>query len=123
MRAPIPALPPAGSTASIRWLRSIPRVFSASNSYPAITHFVHTHFLGAEASGSAARGTGWGPRTCGPARRHHRRDRAVLSEMHSQGEYVFDRGWADAYERAGGRLLSEVAGVGSPLRRQPAPVC
>ena len=24
-------------------------------------------------------------------------------KSHSYGEYVFDRGWADAYERAGGR--------------------
>jgi hypothetical protein len=24
------------------------------------------------------------------------------AKSHSQGEYVFDHGWADAYERAGG---------------------
>ena len=32
------------------------------------------------------------------------------AKSHSQGEYVFDHGWADAFERAGGQLLSEAAG-------------
>ena len=31
-------------------------------------------------------------------------------KSHSQGEYVFDHAWADAYERAGRRLLSEAPG-------------
>ena len=31
-------------------------------------------------------------------------------KSHSQGEYVFDHGWADAFERAGGQLLSQAAG-------------
>ena len=30
-------------------------------------------------------------------------------KSHSQGEYVFDHSWADAYARAGGRLLSQAA--------------
>ena len=30
-------------------------------------------------------------------------------KSHSRGEYVFDHGWADAYERAGGTLLSQAA--------------
>jgi hypothetical protein len=34
-------------------------------------------------------------------------------KSHSQGEYVFDHGWADAYERAGGTLLSETAVFGA----------
>ena len=29
-------------------------------------------------------------------------------KSHSQGEYVFDRGWADAYERAGGRYYPKL---------------
>ena len=47
-------------------------------------------------------------------------------KSHSQGEYVFDHGWADAYERAGGELLSEAAGLravhasdGPPAARRP----
>ena len=30
-------------------------------------------------------------------------------KSHSQGEYVFDHSWADAYDRAGGQLLPEAA--------------
>lgn len=29
-------------------------------------------------------------------------------KLHSQGEYVFDHGWADAYERAGGRYYPKL---------------
>ena len=29
-------------------------------------------------------------------------------KSHSQGEYVFDWGWADAYERAGGRYYPKL---------------
>ena len=28
--------------------------------------------------------------------------------MHSQGEYVFDHGWADAFERAGGHYYPKL---------------
>ena len=34
-------------------------------------------------------------------------------KSHSYGEYVFDWGWANAYERAGGTLLSEAPGRGA----------
>ncbi len=34
------------------------------------------------------------------------------AKSHSQGEYVFDHGWADAFERAGGSYYPEAAGVG-----------
>ena len=67
--------------------------------------FVSYDFLDAcEASGSAVPSEGW-------AARHlslHDEDGAVIGVMplylkgHSQGEYVFDHGWADAFERAGG---------------------
>ena len=37
---------------------------------------------------------------------------------HSQGEYVFDHGWAQAFERAGGRGFRRfVAGAGSARGR------
>ncbi|HEU0309967.1 MAG TPA: peptidogalycan biosysnthesis protein, partial [Sphingomicrobium sp.] len=66
--------------------------------------FVNHAFLTLlEESGSVGEGTGWTPlpvvveragRTtaCAPA----------YLKSHSQGEYVFDHGWADAWERAGG---------------------
>ena len=56
-----------------------------------------------EASGSACARTGWGARHL-----IARLDGDIAGivpcylKSHSQGEYVFDRGWADAYERAGG---------------------
>ena len=62
-----------------------------------------------EASGSACARTGWGPRHL-----LARLDGAIAGivpcylKSHSQGEYVFDRGWADAYERAGGRYYPKL---------------
>lgn len=77
--------------------------------------FVSFDFLNAcEDAGCAVETQGWGPRHLSL----HGPDDAVLGVMplylkdHSQGEYVFDHAWADAYERAGGRyypkLLSAV---------------
>jgi predicted N-acyltransferase len=63
----------------------------------------HNFFSALEASGSATARTGWGPRHL-----IARQDGVIAGivpcylKSHSQGEYVFDRGWADAYERAGG---------------------
>src|ERR1700761_3177529 len=63
----------------------------------------HAFFSAAETSGSATARTGWGARHL-----IARRDGVIAGivpcylKSHSQGEYVFDRGWADAYERAGG---------------------
>src|SRR6266571_1937717 len=71
---------------------------------PAYNPFVsHAFFTATEASGSACARTGWGPRHL-----LARLDGRIVGvvpcylKSHSQGEYVFDRGWADAYERAGG---------------------
>src|SRR6201996_7585279 len=63
----------------------------------------HAFFSAVESSGSATARTGWGARHL-----LARRDGVIAGivpcylKSHSQGEYVFDRGWADAYERAGG---------------------
>ena len=32
----------------------------------------------------------------------------VYAKSHSQGEYIFDHGWAEAYERAGGRYYPKL---------------
>src|SRR5690349_1958283 len=63
-----------------------------------------------EESGCAVRATGW--------QGHHLRlekpDGAVLGvvpcylKSHSQGEYVFDHAWGDAFERAGGRYYPKL---------------
>lgn len=72
--------------------------------------FTTHRFLAAlESSGSVGPGTGWEP--------HHlvaRLAGAVIAvaplylKSHSQGEYVFDHAWADAYERAGGRYYPKL---------------
>lgn len=41
-------------------------------------------------------------------------------KSHSQGEYVFDHGWADAYERAGGRYYPKVQ-VAAPFTPATGP--
>jgi len=67
--------------------------------------FISYDFLHAlEASGSATARTGWQPQHIVA----EAAGGAVLGaapcylKSHSRGEYVFDRGWAEAYERAGG---------------------
>ncbi len=69
----------------------------------------HAFFSACEASSSATSRTGWAPR--------HLLAKAggeivgvvpCYLKSHSQGEYVFDRGWADAYERAGGRYYPKL---------------
>ena len=77
---------------------------------PAYNPFVsHAFFAAAEASGSACARTGWGARHL-----LARLDGEIAGivpcylKTHSQGEYVFDRGWADAYERAGGRYYPKL---------------
>ncbi|HEX8470000.1 MAG TPA: GNAT family N-acetyltransferase [Brevundimonas sp.] len=76
--------------------------------------FVAYDFLHAcEASGSAAPRQGWAPRHL--SLRDENDD--VLGVMplylkgNSQGEYVFDHSWADAYERAGGRYYPKLLGA------------
>ncbi|MGP9811144.1 GNAT family N-acetyltransferase [Rhodopseudomonas sp. NSM] len=63
----------------------------------------HAFFAALETSKSASARTGWGPRHL-VAKQEGRVVGVVpcYLKSHSQGEYVFDRGWADAYERAGG---------------------
>lgn len=73
--------------------------------------FLSWEFLEAlESSGAARPETGWSP--ChvvieGP-------DKRLLAAMpmyaktHSQGEFVFDHSWADAYERAGGQYFPKL---------------
>jgi uncharacterized protein len=70
----------------------------------------HAFLLALEVSGSVGGATGWNPAhvlvedeagallACAPA----------YLKTHSQGEYVFDHGWADAFERAGGQYYPKV---------------
>jgi uncharacterized protein len=89
---------------------SSPTTDSCTRSTSRYNPFVsHEFFSALEASGSACARTGWGPRHL-----LARLDGAIAGivpcylKSHSQGEYVFDRGWADAYERAGGRYYPKL---------------
>src|SRR3954462_2053320 len=77
---------------------------------PAYNPFVSHAFLSAvEKSGSATIRTGWGPRHL--VAKVDGRVAGIVPcylKSHSQGEYVFDRGWADAYERARGRYYPKL---------------
>ena len=84
--------------------------------------FVSHAFLSAlEESGSVGPGTGWTPAAilvdsdgtlaaAAPA----------YLKTHSQGEYVFDHGWADAWERAGGAYYPKLQ-VAVPFTPVPGP--
>ncbi|WP_166417942.1 GNAT family N-acetyltransferase [Cochlodiniinecator piscidefendens] len=76
----------------------------------ALDPFTTHRFLKAlEDSQSVGSGTGWTP--------HHlivRQDGKIIAvapmyaKTNSQGEYIFDHGWADAYERAGGNYYPKL---------------
>jgi predicted N-acyltransferase len=81
----------------------------------------HAFLATLEASGSACRDTGWlplhavvecGGRLLGCA--------PMYLKSHSYGEYVFDWGWAEAYERAGGRYYPKLQ-VAVPFTPVPGP--
>jgi predicted N-acyltransferase len=85
--------------------------------------FISWDFLTAlERSGSVGERSGWQPlpvlidgpdgalAACAPA----------YGKTHSQGEYVFDHGWADAWERAGGRYYPKIQ-IASPFSPVPGP--
>ena len=70
----------------------------------------HAFFAALEESGSAIARTGWQPVPIVIEGSDGRPD-AVMPcyvKSHSLGEYVFDHGWADAFERAGGRYYPKL---------------
>jgi predicted N-acyltransferase len=78
---------------------------------PSGNPFVAYDFLDVlEQSGCAIERTGWGPQHLAIE------DEAgevgavmpLYLKSHSQGEYIFDHSWADAYERAGGRYYPKL---------------
>jgi predicted N-acyltransferase len=64
----------------------------------------HAFFLALEESGCATGRTGWQPQhiLLSDADGQPRGLMPLFLKSHSMGEYVFDHGWADALERAGG---------------------
>jgi uncharacterized protein len=85
--------------------------------------FVSHPFLSAlEDSGSATARTGWQPAPIGidgPDGRLAGVAPAYV-KSHSQGEYVFDHAWADAWARAGGRYYPKLQ-IASPFSPVPGP--
>jgi len=91
----------------------------AGDGNPSVSHA----FLNAlEESGSTTSRTGWTPQhlsIVGP-------DGAIAgvvplyAKTHSYGEYIFDYGWADAYERAGGRYYPKLLSA-APFTPIPGP--
>jgi predicted N-acyltransferase len=78
---------------------------NGSTSGGAYNPFISHDFLSAlELSGSVRARTGWQPMHLIAEERGGQIIGAVpcYAKSHSQGEYVFDYGWAEAYERAGG---------------------
>lgn len=72
----------------------------------------HRFLTALEASGSVGAGTGWTPRPM--VARAAGQVIAVAPlylKSHSQGEYVFDHAWAEAFEQAGGRYYPKLQGA------------
>jgi predicted N-acyltransferase len=70
----------------------------------------HAFFTALEESGSATPGTGWQPVHL-VVDDASGRPAAIMPnylKSHSQGEYVFDHGWADAWARGGGRYYPKL---------------
>ncbi|MEO3385924.1 GNAT family N-acetyltransferase [Mesorhizobium sp. CAU 1741] len=82
----------------------------SSGSTPYNPFVSYDFLLSLEESGCAARSTGW----VGQHLRLEGPDGTLLGAVpcylksHSQGEYVFDHGWADAFERAGGQYYPKL---------------
>lgn len=70
----------------------------------------HAFILALEASGSVGPTTGWRPAHVLIETADARIVAAAPAYLksHSLGEYVFDHGWADAYQRAGGRYYPKL---------------
>ena len=84
--------------------------------------FLSHAFLSAlEDSNSVGRGTGWTPAPI----LVEEEERLIAAapaylKTHSQGEYVFDHAWADAFERAGGQYYPKLQ-VSVPFTPVPGP--
>ena len=85
----------------------------AANPAHAGNPFIRYDFLHAlEEANCATERTGWGPQhlAIDDAEGRVAAVMPLYMKSHSQGEYIFDHAWADAYERAGGayypKLLS-----------------
>jgi predicted N-acyltransferase len=97
-----------------------------SHAWDRLTHgdpFLSHAFLSAlEESNSVGPGTGWTPAPIlvEDDAAHLVAAAPAYLKSHSQGEYVFDHGWADAWERAGGQYYPKLQ-IAVPLTPVPGP--
>ena len=107
-------------------LRDVPAAAWDAVANPDAAHFnpflAHAFLASLEETGCVGRGTGWTPRhlviedeaggimAAAPC----------YLKSHSQGEYVFDHAWADAYMRAGGRYYPKLQ-IAVPFTPVPGP--
>jgi len=83
---------------------------AAAGAY-ATNPFISYEFLSClEDAGCAVEAAGWGPRHLAleDASGQVAAVMPLYLKAHSQGEYIFDHAWADAYERAGGRYYPKL---------------
>jgi predicted N-acyltransferase len=83
----------------------------------------HAFLLALEQSKSVGRRTGWLPQHLLIEDDETRQLLAACPlyvKSHSQGEYIFDHGWAEAYERAGGRYYPKLQ-IAVPFTPVPGP--
>lgn len=103
----ITMLSSVGDIAAAQWdACACPEAAEGRAQDPFTTHrFLHA----LETSGSVGPGTGWDPRPIVARKAGEVIAVAPLYlKTHSQGEYVFDHAWADAFERAGGRYYPKL---------------
>ena len=118
-------MPDTGPTLSLTLHRAIAEIPAAdwdACAGPDNPFVCHAFLQALEESGSATARTGWMPQhaalrdasgallACAP----------MYAKSHSQGEYVFDYGWANAYERAGGDYYPKLQ-VCAPFSPVPGP--
>jgi uncharacterized protein len=101
----IRVLPAIGDIAAATWDACANPALNVDSSITPYNPFISHDFLSSlEISGSAVARAGWQPQHLAV----EDEGGAVLAvapcylKSHSRGEYVFDAGWAEAYERAGG---------------------
>jgi uncharacterized protein len=82
----------------------------------------HAFLAALEDSGSVGPGSGWSPAPILISGEDGTLTGALPAYLksHSQGEYVFDHHWADAYERAGGRYYPKLQ-IAAPFSPVPGP--
>ena len=82
----------------------------------------HAFLTALEASGSVGGRSGWQPLpiVIDGADGQPAAIAPAFAKSHSQGEYVFDHAWADAWERAGGRYYPKLQ-IAAPFSPVPGP--